>query len=445
MQKRGFRAFLGAHFPLIGVLIAAFLVLFSSGTYTNWDAQVEFEAASSVVITGYPYLSSGLMINQPPLGFYLDAPVYALLGLSYLNGVAVVSAFGLGCIVLIYALATLLYGKNAGLVASALFAVLPWQVYMSRIYLIDVQYMFFSLLCLFFGVYAVRKNSGKYVLACGIFFALALLTKVFAVFVLAPLALLAYYGRSSGFRLSWRIALLFLAPSLILQLVWFGGFANQNFFGVYFNTDFIHPELIENPSLTFLPKVLVQSAGWFLFFAGLFSLALSVCYRRLLRGLVWLDVVCVGAIGVVLSLDLLLVFGFGLIVPYVSAFKYNYMTVPFFVLLAASLAAKVGLLIRFQSAKDWFAKLRWVIFGVGGVLLVACLVESMVFLMGWYGFVAFEVDSRGHYYPLNVYSGPAELFGVAHFAAWILIFLSLFVLFIFTGFQLVKRYHDKCA
>jgi hypothetical protein len=56
-------------YQLIGVLIAAFLVLASTGTYTNWDSQLEFEAASNVVTRGFPFLSTGLMINQPPLGF----------------------------------------------------------------------------------------------------------------------------------------------------------------------------------------------------------------------------------------------------------------------------------------------------------------------------------------------------------------------------------------
>jgi len=32
------------------------------GTYTNWDAQTEFEAASSVVTRGFPYVTTGLMM-----------------------------------------------------------------------------------------------------------------------------------------------------------------------------------------------------------------------------------------------------------------------------------------------------------------------------------------------------------------------------------------------
>ena len=38
-----FRSFLGAHYPIIGVLMGAFLVAVSTGSYTNWDAQLEYQ------------------------------------------------------------------------------------------------------------------------------------------------------------------------------------------------------------------------------------------------------------------------------------------------------------------------------------------------------------------------------------------------------------------
>ena len=170
MERNNFRTFLRMHYQLIGVLIAAFLVLASTGTYTNWDSQLEFEAASGVVTRGFPFLSTGLMINQPPLGFYLDAPAFQTFGLSYTVGVSFITAFGLGSIALVYALGTLLYGKKTGLVAAAIFGITPWQVFMSRIFLIDVQCLFLSLLYLLVGILAVRRNSEKLVLVAGVVF-----------------------------------------------------------------------------------------------------------------------------------------------------------------------------------------------------------------------------------------------------------------------------------
>jgi len=429
--QKNFRNLLTGHYQLIGVLLGAFLVSASMGTYTNWDAQLEFEAASSVVTHGFPYVTNGLMINQPPLGFYLDAPVFHALGLSYLNGVGVVTAFGLGCVALIYALGTLLYGKRTGLVAAALFGIVPWHVYMSRIFLIDNQNLFFSLLFLAVGVLAVRKNSQKLLLAAGVFFGLALLTKLFAVFMLVPFLLMIYFQRKeAGFKITLRKVLVFLLPSFVLQAVWFGGFANQNFFAVYLSSDITHPVLVANPSLLFLPIILVKSAGWFLFAAGLFSLVLSVLYRKALAKIRWLDAVCIGTVAAVAGLNLFFVFGFHLIVPYVSVVKYNYLALPFYCLLAASLAAKSSLLI---ASMDWKKKIhlvKLILVGAGLVLLFGSLLESAVFLGKWVGFVAFGVDSVT-YYPFDVFSGPMDgYFQAFHYAAIVLILLSISVPFI---------------
>ncbi len=431
VKTRNFRSHLDAHYQLIGVLLGAFLVSVSTGTYTNWDAQLEFQAASSVISSGFPYVTTGLMINQPPLGFYMDAPVFQAFGLSYLNGVDVVTAFGLGCVLLVYALGTLLYGKRTGLVAAALFGIVPWHLYMSRIFLIDNQSLFFSLLFLIAGVFAVRKNSQKLLALSGVFFAVALMTKLFAVFMLVPLLLMILLQRKEyQFKLTLPKVLIFLAPSFVLQAVWFGGFANQNFFGVYLASDITHPVLVSNPSLLFLPITLVKSAGWFLFAAGLFSLVLSRLYRKVLAKIVWLDALCVGTIVAVAVLDLFLVFGSHLTVPYVSAFKYNYLALPFYCLLAASLADKGTLLI---ASANWKKRVHWIkpiLIGIGLVLLFASLIESITFLDKWVGFVAFGVDSVT-YYGFNVFSGPMNnYFQLFHTSAFVLIALSLVFPFI---------------
>lgn len=405
MEKKSFRKLLGMHYPIIGVLLGALLVAASTGIYTNWDAQLEYQAAANVVTQGFPFVDNGLMINQPPLGFYMDAPAFHALGLSYFNGVGVATAFGLGCVALLYALGYILYGKRTGLVAAALFGIVPWHVYISKIFLIDNQSLFFSLLFLIIGVLSVRKNSQKLLAFAGIFFAVALMTKLFAVFMLVPLLLMIVLQRKAlEFKLSPRNVLIFLIPSFILQAIWFGGFANQNFFGVYFTSDITHPVLVANPSLLFLPIVLVKSAGWFLFAAGLFSVALSVFYRKIFTKILWLDAVCIGTIAVIAGLNLFFVFGLHLTVPYVSVFKYNYFALPFYCLLAASLAAKSGLLIGSVNWKNKIHFAKPLLVGVGFVLLLASLLESTAFLVKWVGFVSFGVNSVT-YYPFDVYAG----------------------------------------
>ena len=424
-MKTKLRAFAATNWQITIVLLGAFLVAASTGVYTNWDAQLEFEAASNVVTHGFPLVTTGLMINQPPLGFYMDSPVFHLAGLSYQNGVGVVTAFGLGCVVLVYVLGVLLYGKNTGLVSAALFSVVPWHVYLSRIFLIDNQYLFFSLLTLILGVVALRRQSDKLLLASGVFFAAAFLTKLFAVFMLVPLALMAYfYGKDGKFQLTAKKTLLFLAPTVVTQTIWYGVIANQNFFAVYLSSDFTHPELVANPALAFLPIVLVKSIGWLLLLAAVLALALPLFFRKVFAGRAWLDAVYVVTIVAVAAANLLLVFGFHLKVPYISVVKYNYAALPFYCLLAASLADKGARLLAEVKLRRRRELVKSVVAAVGLVLLAAALVESVVFLVEWEGFVSFGVDSVV-YYGFEVYSPVADYFAEFHYLGLAMILASL--------------------
>ena len=69
------------------------------------------------------------------------------------------------------------------------------------------------------------------------------------------------------------------------------------------------------------------------------------------------------------------------------------------------------------------------------VLLFASLLESTLFLIKWLGFVSFGVDSVT-YYPFNVFSGPMEgYFQVFHYAALVLVVLSLAFPFMLRGLK----------
>ncbi|MCL2475957.1 glycosyltransferase family 39 protein [Candidatus Bathycorpusculum sp.] len=420
------KAVLTTHYPIIGILLGSLLITAYLATYTNWDAQIEYEATSSILTQGFPYISTGFMINQPPLGFYVSALFFGVGGLSYLNGVLLTTAFGLGSVFLLYVLGNLMYGRKTGLAAAALFGMMPWHVYMSRVFLIDNQYLFWGLLFLILGILAVRRNSQKLVLGTGVVFAVALLTKLYAVFMLIPMLLVIYLHRKETcFKLDFKKVILFVLPSLVLHVVWFGIFANQHFMGVYFNTDFTHPEWVADPVLAFLPIIFVNSAGWFVFLGGFFSLALGVIYRKRLRAFLKMDVVCLGTIGVIVGLNLFLVLGLHLMIPYVSAFKYNYSVVPFFCLLAASLIDKSGVLIEsINQKKDRLIAMGLGVVGLG--LLFASLIESTLFLNYRWGFVPFGVDSVT-YYGLFVFSEAMDrnLLEMLHFGVLILVALCM--------------------
>ncbi len=423
MQKT-FKTKLWEHYQLVGVLVAAFIVLASMGTYTNWDAQLEYEALTSVVTRGFPYLSTGLMINQPPLAFYTTASAMHLFGLSYPNAVWFVTAWGLGCSAAVYALGMLVYGKKTGLVAAALLGFVPWQVFISRAYLMDAQYLFWGLLFVCVGVLAVRRNSDRLLAASGVLFALAFLTKLFSVFFLLPLLLVILLKRKEvSFKLSIKKILIFFAPTLILQAIWYGGLANQNFFGVYVASDVTHPVLIADPSLMFLPRIFVESAGWFLPAAAVFSLVLAVFFKEKLAKTAWADIVCSLTVLMIVCVDLGLVLGAHLLVPYVSAFKYNYAALPFVCLLAASVADKGALLIRSADKR----RIVWVLVGVGLMLVFASLIESVIFLNHSepYPIVDFKVDYVGHYFPFFVNTAVSSNFQAWHLAAIVVILISL--------------------
>ncbi|MCW4024248.1 MAG: glycosyltransferase family 39 protein [Candidatus Bathyarchaeota archaeon] len=400
MTAQNFKAFLLRHYPLIGVLIGALLLLLSIGEYHNWDSDLEFEAAGNVLSNGFPLVNHNI-INQPPLGFYINAPIFAISGLNYHNAISIQIAFALGCITLLYAAGTLLYGRRTGLAAAALFAVVPWQVYISKIFLIDVKALFFSLLFLIVAVYAVRRNSERLVLAAGAVFGIALLTKLYAVFMLVPIALLLFLNRQeTDFRLSTRKLWIFLAPIALLQFVWYGIFFNSNFLNVYFSTDF--GGHLTNSSPTYLLNLLVQSGGWFLWAATIFSLVLTACFWRFFAGLRRMDLVCFGTVAVICSIDLLFAMVFGWPVPYISSFKYLYFAVPFFCLLAASLAAKSSKLIALGS-KGSGRKTKIALAGFGAVLLVVSLFENALFIIEHPSEIFIRLDSF-NYFPLYQFS-----------------------------------------
>lgn len=429
MNTKPLTQFIKAHYPLVGVLVGSFLIATSMGAYTNWDAQLEYEAATATAISGFPYLSTGLMINQPPFGFYTAAAAFNLFGASYQVGVALASFFGVASVALVYALGALLYGRRTGLIAAALFGLIPWHVYMSRIFLIDNQYLFWSLLFLVVGVLAVRRNSDKLVAVAGVVFAVALLSKLFAVFALIPLLLIAYFAERAGtFPRSNRKLLLFTLPILVSQAVWYGAFANQNFLAVYFSTDFSHPVYVSDPTPLFVPDIWIKSAGLFLFLAVALAVAFAYAYRAKLKVHLRMDLICIATAVAVAAANMLLVLGFHLTVPYVSVFKYTYMALPFLCLLAASVADKGATVLADGGWRK--TRIQWVkpaLVAAGLLLIFASMVQSVQYLGGWVDYAFFGVDTIT-YYPFNLYMqtayGPVLL--TLQYGALALILLSLF-------------------
>ena len=380
-EKRSFVALLSENYPLFSILMGAVLVSVSIGPFQNIDTQLEFDAALGVIRWGMPFMKyAGDMINQPPLGFYTGALFLKIFGLSYSTGVALVTLIGLGCTFLVYKIGKTLYGKPTALLAAALFALTPWHLALSRSFLIDMQCLFFSLLFLLVGIYAIRKDSFRLFMVSGTLFAIALLTKFFAVFALIPLALFYLYYRQRNLRRIRAVTAYFL-PALCLFLLWYqvisgrglgsiigiDDFGNFNATGVF-------------PSYFFVVNFLLDGLGALFLIAVTLSLIVSFTRRKLFAKFLPFDLMCLVTILAVGSLDTFLAVGLNLNAPYNSAIKYNYQFLPFISLLAASLVGKCLLLFNSVKSKERLNKLLFSVALVGLVLLAGSMFLNMNFV-----------------------------------------------------------------
>jgi 4-amino-4-deoxy-L-arabinose transferase-like glycosyltransferase len=342
-SKDDVKKLVSENYPLLSILIGITFISLSIGPFQNGDTDWEFAAAKGVLKWGMPYVSSiGNIINQPPLGFYLEGLFFKGVGTSVYNGTILVTLLGLGSTIIIYKIGKELYSKPTGLVAAALFALSPWELVLSRSFLIDVQCLFFSLLCLYVGILAIRRGSIKLSMVSGIFFAAALLTKYFAAFMLIPLLLFLLYSKPKKTRLFLSQVTAFLVPALLSSLLWYQVILGKNLFYMFQHSDF--SDLNNNGvklSYSFVGVFLWNyGLGAFFIVATAFSLILLAAFRKELPKTFRFDLICLATILPILILNMILGAGLNLKAPYLNAIKYDYEALPFFCLIAASLVGK---------------------------------------------------------------------------------------------------------
>jgi 4-amino-4-deoxy-L-arabinose transferase-like glycosyltransferase len=382
------------HYSLIGILLGSALFSFSLGPYSSWDSQLEFSAAKGVVEWGFPYVTYGHLINQQPLGFYVGAVFLKIFGVSYEIAVSVTMLFALGSVFLTYKIGKMLYGKRTGLFAAALFALTPWHVIMSRVYLIDVQCLFLSLLFLLTGIYAMRKSSSKLFLVTGLIFGLALLTKVFAVFMLIPLALIYACSKPKGVRRTFEAILLFVLPAFLIQYLWYEHISALGLLSVFTHEDFsaFLPEGF-GPSPFFQLNFLSEALGIFFILGFSVSIAISFLQRKHLSKILALDLSLFAAVAAVFGLCFYLVFGMNLQVPYVNSVKYTYLTLPLFCLLAASAVKKCSVVTKNRGAFGKRQEVAVYLAAIGPYLFLVSMVFNFISLttMLKYSWLSFNV------------------------------------------------------
>jgi 4-amino-4-deoxy-L-arabinose transferase-like glycosyltransferase len=382
------------HLPLIGVLLGSALLYISMGPYSNWDSQTEYTAASAIIKWGFPYTEFGKMINVQPFGFYMDAAFFKVFGVYYTTGVNVITLFAVGCVFLVYKIGATMYGPRTGLFAAAIFGLAPWQVIMSRVFLADAQYLFFSLLYLLVGIWAIRRNSLTLVAASGFIFGLALLTKTYAVFMLIPLMLIYAYHKPKSWKRSLAEIGLFVLPAFLVQYLWYDPISGRGLLSLTGHDDFMLklPSGF-TPSPFFSVAFLAEILGAFFFAGCLLSVVFSLLQKKISGKLPFFDVVSTVTIASVVGLSVYLVVGNHLLVPYANSIKYNYLTLPFFCFLAASLAQKCSALPRWKSLRGKYGALVTYVAIVGIFLLLISMIANpmmvnLLFNMDWIMFKA---------------------------------------------------------
>jgi 4-amino-4-deoxy-L-arabinose transferase-like glycosyltransferase len=360
-QKQNWSSFgtgLNTHYPLLCIITGSALVLFTTGPFYNWDTTMEFQAARGVIDWGKPYYQPNYLLNQPPIGFYIDALFFKSFNIyaSQQSAVNITTLFGLGCIFLLYKLGETVYGQKTGVIAAALFALSPWQVIMSRSFLIDAQCLFFSLLYLLVGVWAIQRDTRRLFLVASLFFGIALLTKAFAVFMLIPLGL--FYGYAHQKKLGSILAATFFLPASLFVVLWYQFLSGLNDIQKFFlHEDFFTYNDVFVPSVCFVGNFLLTMLGVFFLAAVAISASLACIHKKSFPKLFRFDVICIATVAAIAGINTLLAVNFNLKVPYVNPIKYDFQLLPFLCLLAASLAPKCSVLfgsLKSRRKRDLF-------------------------------------------------------------------------------------------
>jgi len=274
LKRKASKKIVGENYHIISIIVGYMLVALSIGPYHNGDTAWEYDAVSGVMKYGLPYANGFNLIDQPPLGFYIQAVFFLAFGSSINNGTFLVTLFGLWSVLLVYGIGKNVYNKTIGLLAATLFAFSPWHLILSRTFLIDTQCLFFSLSSLFVGIIAIHRDSLRLLFISGIIFAIAFNTKLYAIFILIPLLLFFLFNKSINLKhtLSWLGT--FSLPVLSFSILWYQIVSGLGVNSVISHTDFIvnNPSAVI-PSMFFVSNFLINyGLGWFFIDAAILSL-----------------------------------------------------------------------------------------------------------------------------------------------------------------------------
>lgn len=222
---------------------------------TTTDQLPRDRPARNAVRTLVPILAAGALLRLWALGsvgFNSDEAVYAgqaasiagddlltplfpvfrahpllfqtTLSLVFLGGVSDVGArllpvaFGLGTVVLTYLLGKRIYGQQAGLVAAALLAVMPYHVVVTRQVLLDGPLTFFAVLTAYCVARFCLDGGRRWLHLAGAALGLAVLTKEIA--VILAVAIVMFFLLRRDIHVPWRTAAVGGAVAMAIMVVY---------------------------------------------------------------------------------------------------------------------------------------------------------------------------------------------------------------------------------
>jgi hypothetical protein len=169
----------------------------------------------------------------------------------------------------------------------------------------------------------------------------------------------------------------FFLPGLLFAFLWYQIISGQGLLSVFSHSDFgSHNPSEIVPSYFFVGYFLVNyGLGWFFMGAVVLSLLICCLQRKLFSKIIAFDLICLATIIPIACTNTFLGVTLNLAAPYIIAIKYNYQSLPFFSLIAASLVGKCHSL--FHLAKSG-TKLHRILFFSAVFVGLFLLVETIV-------------------------------------------------------------------
>jgi outer membrane protein assembly factor BamB len=197
-------------------------------TYSQWAFHM-FKDGD--YLTPWAFGDLLMWIGKPPLFMWLMSLAYQVFGATNFAARLWSAVFGTLSLVLIFQLGKKLYNLHVGFISALVLGTFTTFYVFARHAMLDVSFVFFILVSLYFVLLSEKtESSNRYVALGGLFFGLAFMVKQFGAFLI-PLIVFAYFTVArrdirllftKRFALFWLVGVIIAAPWMIYMTLCFG-------------------------------------------------------------------------------------------------------------------------------------------------------------------------------------------------------------------------------